>query len=73
MVAVGALGLLLVGYGLDPGDGSPELQKVACVAWGPDFKQGRTIEADCTSTDVCPPICKLLGADAPLARGRASP
>ena len=60
--------------GLDHGDGSPELQKVACVAWGPDFKQqGRTIEADCNTIDVCPTICKLLDVEAPLVRGRPLP
>ena len=59
--------------GLDHGDGSPELQKVACIAAGPDFKAGKTIDADCNSMDVCPTIAKLLGAEAPLARGRVLP
>ncbi len=59
--------------GLDHGDGSDELNKVACVAWGPDFRAGKTVDADCSSIDVCPTICKLLGAEAPLARGRVLP
>jgi arylsulfatase A-like enzyme len=59
--------------GLDHGDGSDDLQKVACVAYGPDFKPGKTIDSDCNSIDVCPTICKLLGVDAPLVRGRTLP
>ncbi len=59
--------------GLDHGDGSDDLQRVACVAYGPDFKQGKTIDADCATVDVCPTICKLLGVDAPLVRGKALP
>jgi len=59
--------------GLDHGDSSEELQKVACVAWGPDFKQGKTNDADCNTVDVCPTICKMLGVEAPLVRGRALP
>jgi hypothetical protein len=56
--------------GLDHGDGSPDLQKVALVAFGPDFKAGKTVDADCNSIDVCPTICKLLGAESPQTRGR---
>jgi hypothetical protein len=59
--------------GLDHGDGSPELQRVSCVAFGPDFKPGKTVDADCATIDVCPTICKLLGVEAPLARGKALP
>jgi len=59
--------------GLDHGDGSTDLQKVACVAWGPDFRPGKVIDADCSSIDVCPTVCKLLGVEAPLARGRTLP
>jgi hypothetical protein len=59
--------------GLDHGDGSPDLQRVACIAWGPDFKQGKEIDSDCDSIDVCPTICKLLGVKAPLARGKVLP
>ena len=59
--------------GLDHGDGSDDLNKVACIAWGPDFKQGKTIDADCHTIDLCPTVAKLLGVDAPLARGRVLP
>ncbi len=59
--------------GLDHGDGSDELNKVACVAWGPDFKPGKTITADCDTIDLCPTICRLLGVEAPLARGKLLP
>ena len=43
------------------------------MAWGPDFKQGKTNDADCNTVDVCPTICKMLGVEAPLVRGRALP
>ncbi|MBM4014428.1 MAG: twin-arginine translocation signal domain-containing protein [Planctomycetes bacterium] len=59
--------------GLDHGDGSDDLNKVACVAWGPDFKPGKTITADCDTIDLCPTICRLLGVEAPLARGKPLP
>ncbi len=59
--------------GLDHGDASDELNKVACVAWGPDFKAGKTIATDCSTIDVCPTVCKLLGVESPLARGRLLP
>jgi hypothetical protein len=60
--------------GLDHGDGSPELQRVACVAVGPDFKSsGKVIDAACETIDVCPTVCRLLGVDAPLARGKVLP
>jgi hypothetical protein len=60
--------------GLDHGDGSPELQKIACVAAGPDIKMvGKAVDADCASIDVCPTVCKLLGVDASLARGKVLP
>jgi arylsulfatase A-like enzyme len=60
--------------GLDHGDGSPELQKIACVAAGPDIKMaGKVVDADCASVDVCPTVCKLLGVDASLARGKVLP
>ena len=60
--------------GLDHGDGSPDLQKVACIAAGPDFKvAGKVIDAECQTIDVCPTVCRLLGADASLARGKLLP
>lgn len=60
--------------GLDHGDGSPELQKVACIAAGPDFAAtGKVVDAECNTIDVCPTVCRLLGVDAPLARGKPLP
>lgn len=60
--------------GLDHGDGSPELQRVSVVATGPDFKtSGKVVDAACETIDVCPTICRLLGTDAPLARGKVLP
>lgn len=56
--------------GLDHGDGSPDLQRVACVAAGPEFKVGRVEDAEIESVDVCPTICKLFGAKPTAARGK---
>jgi Protein of unknown function (DUF1501) len=57
--------------GLDHGDGSEDLQKVFCIAAGPDFKQGKTIQAGANSFDVCPTVAELLGAKTPEARGKS--
>jgi len=57
--------------GLDHGDNSPDLRKVAMFAAGPDFRGGdRTLTKDMKSIDVCPTICELLGVDAEFAAGR---
>jgi hypothetical protein len=56
--------------GLDHGDTSPELLKVAMVAAGPDFKKGKTISAGLQSIDVCPTACELLGVKAEFANGK---
>lgn len=56
--------------GLDHGDNSPDLLKVAMVAAGPDFKRGKTVSADLRSIDVCPTACELLGVKARHAKGR---
>jgi uncharacterized protein (DUF1501 family) len=56
--------------GLDHGDNSPELLKVAMVAAGPDFKKGKTVSAGLQSIDVCPTACELLGARAEFAGGK---
>lgn len=59
--------------GLDHGDGSDDLQKVACIAYGPDFRAGRTISSGVRSIDICPTICKLFGSKPKLARGKVLP
>ena len=56
--------------GLDHGDGSDDLQYVAGVAWGPDFKKGVTVKKDVRVIDFCPTICQVLGSDARLAQGK---
>jgi len=60
--------------GLDHGDGSPELQQVACIVSGPDLKAtGKVIDGECRTIDVCPTVCRLLGVEASLARGKTLP
>jgi hypothetical protein len=56
--------------GLDHGDGSEDLQRVFCIAAGPDFKQGKTLAAGANSYDVCPTAAELLGAKTPEAKGK---
>jgi len=56
--------------GLDHGDGSESLGKVALIASGPDFKQGRTARETIQTIDVAPTICKLFGAKAEYAKGK---
>lgn len=48
--------------GLDHGDTSKELNEVATVAWGPDFKSGKTEDREVRSIDVAPTIASLFGA-----------
>jgi hypothetical protein len=59
--------------GLDHGDGSEDLEFVSAVCWGPDFGRGRVVESDVRAIDLCPSVCDLLGASAPLARGKRLP
>ncbi|MHC4547147.1 MAG: hypothetical protein ACYTEZ_00080 [Planctomycetota bacterium] len=56
--------------GLDHGDNSPDLRKVALVGAGPDFKTGKTVGKSFRSIDVCPTACALLGAKAAFASGK---
>jgi len=56
--------------GLDHGDNSPDLRKVAMVAAGPDFKAGKTISTDFKSVDVTPTACELMGVESEHAKGR---
>ena len=55
--------------GLDHGDGSPDLRRVTCLAWGPDFKRGVEIDSQQRTTDVVGTVCELFGTTAPLTRG----
>jgi hypothetical protein len=59
--------------GLDHGDGSDDLNYVACLAWGPEFKRGAVVEDEVRTVDVTPTVCKLLGAEAKFARGKVLP
>ena len=59
--------------GLDHGDDSDELHKVALVATGPDFKQGRVSTSEVASIDVCPTIAGLFGLRSGTARGSQLP
>ena len=56
--------------GLDHGDNSPDLRRVAMFAAGPDFKQGKTVRKDMKSIDVCPTICELLGVKSEHTKGK---
>ncbi|MFG0320291.1 MAG: twin-arginine translocation signal domain-containing protein [Planctomycetota bacterium JB042] len=56
--------------GLDHGDGSEELGKVAMVGWGPDFRSGKVVKDGFKTLDVCPTVCSLFGVRPELAKGR---
>ncbi|MBI3272888.1 MAG: hypothetical protein HYZ53_28125 [Planctomycetes bacterium] len=47
--------------GLDHGDGSDDLRKVALVAAAPEFKKNAVMKQDFQTIDVCPTMCQLLG------------
>lgn len=47
--------------GLDHGDSSKELNEVATVAWGPDFRSGKVHDREVRSIDVAPTIVSLFG------------
>lgn len=57
--------------GLDHGDGSEELHKVAMFAMGPDIKRGKTVKETIATIDVCPTVCRMFGVEADYSRGRA--
>jgi hypothetical protein len=56
--------------GLDHGDGSEDLLRVALIASGPDFRRGKIVSEAVASIDVCPTIGKILGARTEAARGK---
>lgn len=56
--------------GLDHGDNSPDLRKVAMFCAGPDFKKGKIVRKDMKSIDVCPTICELLGVKSEHTKGK---
>lgn len=59
--------------GLDHGDGSDDLNYVAGVAVGPEFRRGVTVEDEVAVVDLCPTVCSLFGAEARLSKGRKLP
>lgn len=56
--------------GLDHGDGSEDLGKVAMVAWGPEIRAGKVVKDGYKTTDVCPTICSMFGVRPAYAKGR---
>lgn len=50
--------------GLDHGDTSKDLNEIALIAAGPDFKQNQAVNDEVKWTQVCPTVCELLGAAA---------
>lgn len=59
--------------GLDHGDDSAELHKVALVGWGPDFRKGKVVAQEVASVDVCSTLGKMFGVATGTARGQALP
>lgn len=47
--------------GLDHGDGSEDLKRVAMFAMGPDFKKDHVVDKMVSSVDLCPTVCSLFG------------
>ncbi|MCI0586613.1 MAG: hypothetical protein L0323_07215 [Planctomycetes bacterium] len=56
--------------GLDHGDASESLLRIALVASGPDFRKGKVVKEAVESIDVCPTIAKIFGVPAESARGK---
>jgi hypothetical protein len=56
--------------GLDHGDGSEDLGRVACVAAGPRIVRGKVHARPVESVDVAPTIGALMGLDTEHAKGR---
>jgi hypothetical protein len=56
--------------GLDHGDNSESLSRVALVAAGPDFRTNKTMRETVATIDVAPTVCKLFGAKADYAKGK---
>ncbi|NUN48744.1 MAG: twin-arginine translocation signal domain-containing protein [Candidatus Brocadiae bacterium] len=57
--------------GLDHGDRSDELGKVAMFAAGPDFKKGSQSLAEFQTIDVAPTLCALMGAKAEHSKAKS--
>lgn len=59
--------------GLDHGDGSEDLQRVAAFCWGPDFQRGKVVDKMVSSIDICPTVCDLFGAKAEYSKAKVLP
>ncbi|MBL8901463.1 MAG: hypothetical protein JNM84_27800 [Planctomycetes bacterium] len=59
--------------GLDHGDGSEDLQRVAAFCWGPDFQRGKIVDKMVSSVDICPTVCELFGAKAEYSKAKVLP
>lgn len=58
--------------GLDHGDNSDELLKISMVAYGPDFKRGKTLAGEMDWIDITPTVCAMFGAKAEGAEGKVA-
>jgi uncharacterized protein (DUF1501 family) len=58
---------------LDHGDGSDDLNHVAAVCWGPDFRRGLEVTETVRTIDVTTTLCELFGARARFSRGKRLP
>lgn len=56
--------------GLDHGERSDDLNKVALIAYGPDFHQNKVISSTHQSIDWCPTIATLLGVEPSLSSAK---
>ncbi len=56
--------------GLDHGDGSEDLGRVACIAAGPNIVKGKTLDSMADSIDIAPTIGALMGFRTEEAKGR---
>lgn len=56
--------------GLDHGDGSTELNRVAMFAWGADVRANKTVKESIATIDLAPTICHLFDVKSEYAHGK---
>jgi hypothetical protein len=56
--------------GLDHGDGSTELNRVAMFAWGADIRANKTVKETIATIDLAPTICHLFDVKSEHAHGK---
>jgi len=59
--------------GLDHGDGSEDLGRVACIAAGPGLAKGKTHERMVDSIDIAPTMGVLMGLKTEFSKGKPIP